>query len=56
MCLEIDDIVVLFVYCTDNVNSRKPPLGICLIPNGPDLAVAEESDGYLTHAFKFYVI
>ena len=50
------DIVIFFIDCTDDVNRRKPPLGICLIPNGPDLAVVEESDGDLTHAFKLYII
>ena len=42
--------------CCNNINYGEPPLRISLIPNGPDLAVVEESDGYLTHAFKLYII
>ena len=38
------DIVIFLVNRTDDVNRRKPPLGIYLIPNSPDLAVVEETD------------
>ena len=49
-------IVILSIENTHNIKHRKLPLGICFIPNGPDLAVVEESDRYLTHVLKLYVI
>ena len=43
-------VVVLIIQHAHDIQHGKPPLGMLLIPNGPDFAVIEESNGYLVGA------
>lgn len=42
-------VIILCVHHADNIKHTVPPLGILLIPNGPDFSVVEETYGYLGH-------
>ena len=42
-------IVILFVYGTHNVGGSEPPFAVLFVPNGTDLAVFIESDGFFVH-------
>ena len=43
-------IVILIIEDSNNVKHGEPPLGVRFIPNGSDLSVIEESNGYFTHS------